>query len=143
MSQLENNQELKEFEIYHIENYGDSGGDRYYNGAINAVSMDKAIEIFKNEWIKPEFKDDITEDYQDQGLCYLETGLEWFKNGDLLNDEQIEELESKYEMDISDMLDNFDDKLDFDISCVEHIYELRDNDFDPSNDDNGEEDDQE
>lgn len=126
---LDQTEELKTFEVWHIENYGDSGGDRYYNGVIIAKDINAAIEEFKKEWIKPEFKDDITEDYQDQGLCYLETGLEWYKDGELLTNEQIEELENKHEIDISDMLENFDDKLDFEISYIEHVYELRDNDF--------------
>lgn len=130
-------QELKTFEVWHIENNG-YNSDRYYNGEIHAENIDKAIEIFKNEWIKPEFVKDIDEDYQDEGLAYLNTGLEYYSHGEIITKEQIEGLEKEFDMDINDIIENYEGnhKIEsLELGSLEHIYELKDPDSDPSSED--------
>ena len=114
---------MKTFSVNHIEDNGE-GADYYYNGDILAEDLDKAIEEFKNEWLNKEIdKNDIMVTQSDEDMEILEIDTEWFKDGELLTDKEIEELESKYQMDISDMIDNFD--LGFEISYLTHSYEIK------------------
>lgn len=114
---------MKTFEVTHIEDMGDYS-DFYSHGTIEAENLDLAIKEFKDNWLEEDYnRDNITVINSDSDYELLEIQMDYFMDGNMLNDKEIEELEKKYDMDISDMIDNFD--LDFDIGFVSHQYEIK------------------
>ncbi len=117
---------LKSFEVYHIEST-EFDSERYYNGTIEAISTDQAIEIFKKEWIKEEYQDNVhvesvDKDGSDMDVIMINTGTEYFINGNEATDQDIEELENKHDCDLSWLIDGNIEGVE--IGWMDHYYEL-------------------
>lgn len=125
-------QKLKTFEVYHMES-NDGFNDRYYNGKIEAMDIDHAIEIFTKEWIKEEYQNDIDVESIDEdgsgNQTAILTGLTDYsdENGNYLSMDEIEQLEKLHDMEIGDLIDN--GKLGY----LDHGYEIIE--VDPINED--------
>ncbi len=124
MSNIEQ-QKLKTYEVYHME-LNDYNSDRYYNGSIEAKNIGEAIEIFKNNFIQEQYHDQITIENIDKDMFDMETvllngGTDYFLDGELLSDQELEELEKKHDMEIGDLLEN----SDIDFGYCDHYYELQ------------------
>jgi hypothetical protein len=115
---------LKTYEVYHMES-NDYTSDRYYNGTVEAKNIDQAIEVFKKEYIREEYYDQIRVEETDKDMFDNETalisgGTDYYLDGELLSNEELERLEDEHDSEIGDLLEN----KDLDFGYLDHFYEL-------------------
>lgn len=122
-SQIETVTKTKTYNVYHIEDMGDYS-ERYYHGTIEAKNLDEAENQFIDYWLEDDYnRDNLTNIASDEEYTVLEVATDYYNNGELLTDEAIEELEKKYDMELTDMIDNFDLE-GVDIGYITHSYEI-------------------